>query len=332
MLGAVWKHVTDPGFRWTEGVTPLANVGALAMIHVAYITMIIVGLLQPSLFGRFPARLVSKFHNLALSLASLAMVVGHLVGTYQDGGLSSLDAYLCHIPKPRSHLSELVFYAFYLSKLWELFDTFLLLCLQKTPIWLHLIHHSTTAGMCFFAYRGDASTSNLVLVTNCTVHTIMYFYYYYPITQIRRYITTLQMVQFVVVMVDLLYVTLTKVSPAFGPPCTGDAMTDYLGLFFYALFLTMFGNFFRQQYQGQAKGKRAELAKPSAPLIGSPDVVLTSLPVVMYWNGTLVFLVFLSLSNIIFVRRDAAFFILCLLATVFAFSTSSRASSKPKSM
>lgn len=85
---------------------------------------------------------IAKTHNLLLGSASALMAVALLAAAYFDGRFESHDAFHCH--PYRSEPFFFVHYLFYLSKIWEMVDTFLLIANKKPVIWLHYIHHAST--------------------------------------------------------------------------------------------------------------------------------------------------------------------------------------------
>ena len=96
---------------------------------------------------------------------------------------------------------DTVIYLFYISKYYELFDTFLLYLNGKSPIFLQKYHH-IGAVICWhlcYVYKVDGVW--VMTLCNSFVHTIMYSYYLgclLKINQVRfikRYITTLQLTQ-----------------------------------------------------------------------------------------------------------------------------------------
>merc|ERR1712039_762879 len=125
---------------------------------------------------------------------------------------------------------------FIYSKLFELFDTILLLLAAKPVIALQWWHHSTVLLYCWHSYSCRIATGLWFAAMNYSVHSVMYGYFALMSTQYRKYITpyailiTLaQLAQMLVAMYFsyfLLffklfienYVTQTRKAPAKGLP------------------------------------------------------------------------------------------------------------------
>ncbi|OMO92100.1 GNS1/SUR4 membrane protein [Corchorus olitorius] len=115
-------------------------------------------------------------------------------------------------------------YIFYLSKILEFVDT-LLIILSKSKqrlTFLHVYHHATVLVMCYLWLTTRQSLFPIALVTNATVHVVMYFYYLLCAMGMRpkwkRLVTDCQIVQFVfsfAVSVLMLYYHFT------GSGCSG---------------------------------------------------------------------------------------------------------------
>jgi len=137
----------------------------------------------------------SFWHNVFMSLLSLYMFVDVVVKLYQLGCLTSFDKYMAVGPSP-------AFFAvndlFYWSKFLELIDTFILLGPQKELGVLHLFHHATTASVAYVARMHPLWMGTW---TNGLVHVFMYAHFARPISFVRQSLTTLQIVQFIFVLV-----------------------------------------------------------------------------------------------------------------------------------
>jgi hypothetical protein len=72
---------------------------------------------------------LAKVHNVALSVFSGVIAVWVLVVAVHDGRFDSHDAFHCHPTISADYYD--IGYVFYLSKLWEMIDTFLLIATKK---------------------------------------------------------------------------------------------------------------------------------------------------------------------------------------------------------
>ena len=93
-------------------------------------------------------------------------------------------------------------YIFYISKYYELLDTFIIV-LRKRPLnFLHVYHHCIVIPL-FWMYMNTSMIIHWILViANSFVHVLMYYYYaastYGIKIQWKRFITIAQIVQFVI--------------------------------------------------------------------------------------------------------------------------------------
>ncbi|KAH7511122.1 hypothetical protein FEM48_ZijujUnG0042100 [Ziziphus jujuba var. spinosa] len=93
-------------------------------------------------------------------------------------------------------------YIFYLSKILEFLDTLLIILSGSISrlSFLHVYHHSTVVVMCYIWLQTSQSLFPVALVTNASVHVLMYGYYLLCAVGIRpkwkRVVTDCQIVQF----------------------------------------------------------------------------------------------------------------------------------------
>ncbi|XP_042471444.1 uncharacterized protein LOC122053458 [Zingiber officinale] len=95
-------------------------------------------------------------------------------------------------------------HVFYLSKLYELADTLLILLSERRRLtFLHVYHHAIVIVMCYVWLASAQSLMPAALVTNASVHVVMYAYYLSSSAGWRwtprwkRAVTELQIAQFV---------------------------------------------------------------------------------------------------------------------------------------
>ncbi|CAO2813252.1 unnamed protein product [Amaranthus hypochondriacus] len=142
-------------------------------------------------------------------------------------------------------------YIFYLSKILEFIDTLLIILSKsiKRLSFLHVYHHSTVLIMCYIWLYTSQSLFPIALVTNASVHTVMYAYYFMCTVGIRpswkRLVTDCQIIQFVFsfcISGVMLYYHFS------GTKCSG-----FLGWCFNAVFnaslLYLFISFHTQNYK-----------------------------------------------------------------------------------
>jgi len=146
---------------------------------------------------------------------------------------------------------------FLMSKFIDLADTVFFVLRKKDSqiTTLHVIHHSlmpvfTWAGVKFAA----GGNSGFFPWINSGVHTIMYTYYALstfdslkPYLWWKKYITKIQMIQFILVIVHSIYSMLI-------PGCAWPRVFMYLSIFNAFLFLGLFYSFFQKSYVSSFSG------------------------------------------------------------------------------
>jgi len=191
-------------FKWTYGETPFSNIHFPVFITVGYLISLFA--LKNWMKDRKPFQLksVTLVHNVFLTLLSLAMFVGAAYGAllkYQSAGFWA--GLVCEQdPSPIKGPLFYWSYIFYLSKFYELLDSYLMALKKKPLIFLHVYHHFI---MPYVIWSGLHGGWCMALWTsafwNSFVHVIMYYYYtiasfgYNPWW--KRYLTILQIYQFV---------------------------------------------------------------------------------------------------------------------------------------
>eukprot|EP01121_Diplochlamys_sp_Union-15-3_P004960 TRINITY_DN1517_c0_g1_i2.p1 TRINITY_DN1517_c0_g1~~TRINITY_DN1517_c0_g1_i2.p1 ORF type:complete len:248 (-),score=9.91 TRINITY_DN1517_c0_g1_i2:24-767(-) len=200
---------------------------------------------------------LTQVHNLAMSLFSLILTVVFLVETYKAGYFESLDSLLCN--PPRTPAVMMLFYLFYLSKLWEMLDTFILIANKKKVIWLHQIHHTSTLSLMGCAFYGSVGHDFIPVIENLVVHTFMYTYYYNPryFAAFRQLMTSSQIFQFINVLClcafswYLYFFDYRR--------CNDSIYVLIYETFWYLIYLVLFTNFFIQQYTNKKPHKELSL-------------------------------------------------------------------------
>lgn len=202
-----------------------------------------------------------------LLLYNAVQVVLSVVLVYEglEGGWRTSYNFRCqpvdYSPNPQSLRMARAVWLYYICKLTELLDTvfFVLRKKQNQVTFLHLYHH-TLMPVCAFVgikyFAGGHGT--LMGIINSFIHVIMYSYYFLaamgPQMQKylwwKKYLTILQIVQFLIVFVHTLQVQ-------FQPSCKfpksiAMLLTSNAGLFTY-----MFSAFYVRSYNRQARAAAA---------------------------------------------------------------------------
>lgn len=250
-------HPTITTFHWlppqTWGSTPLF----LTLTIFTYLTLTIT-LNHTPLPTPNPTflRFISTVHNLILFLLSLIMAVGCSLSTVSQ--MPNHRWIFCFPPNHTPPRGPVFFwsYIFYLSKLLEFVDTFLIIISgsKRRLSFLHVYHHSVVVVMCYIWLSTSQSLMPVALVTNASVHVLMYGYYFLCTLGYRPswkvLVTNCQIVQFVfsfLVSGLMLYYHFT----------TSLGCSGFLGWCFNAVFnaslLALFINFHFKNYSQKKK-------------------------------------------------------------------------------
>eukprot|EP00244_Chara_vulgaris_P012041 TRINITY_DN6199_c0_g1_i1.p1 TRINITY_DN6199_c0_g1~~TRINITY_DN6199_c0_g1_i1.p1 ORF type:complete len:434 (-),score=68.30 TRINITY_DN6199_c0_g1_i1:49-1350(-) len=221
----------------------------------------------------WPLRALVLVHNLFLAILSLYMGTGILHHAWRNG-YSVLGN---KIRDEEATLGKLI-YLFYVSKLYEFVDT--LIMLLKRNLWqvsfLHVYHHGTISlvwwVMCYRCPGGDAYFSAAM---NSWIHVAMYMYYFLAAVLGKdekkrkkylfwgKYLTIMQMVQFVLFMGQSVY--------GIRYPDTYPRGIAKLLLFYSLSLLVFFGNFYMKKHVTPSKKSAAMATLPPRQAVGKDD-------------------------------------------------------------
>jgi len=212
---------------------------------------------------RLNTRAISKVHNILMALFSLFLAIACIIVCFRDGRFSSFSAFHCN--PYRSDAWMVIEYLFLLSKVWEMFDTVLLVANKKKVIWLHLIHHSSTYPLTGALFYGSVGFDFLPVFLNLFVHALMYSYYASPKTfsALRIHMTTMQIVQFLIVLAFCILHWVQFLTS--GHLCSSPFPLLFTS-FWYIVYLALFLNFFAQQYINKKNAKNYPPMTPRTQL------------------------------------------------------------------
>lgn len=153
----------------------------------------------------------------------------------------------------------------YITKYIELLDTLFLVLKKKPLTFLHTYHHGATAFLCYIQLAGRTPISWVPIILNLMVHVVMYWYYFQAARGIKiwwkQYITTLQIVQFVIDLGFIYFAFYTEGSsgvwswlnlPHWGG-CEGDHYAAYVGVVIITSYLFLFIGFYMSTYKSSPK-------------------------------------------------------------------------------
>jgi hypothetical protein len=150
-----------------------------------------------------------------------------------------------------------LYYINYFFKYVELLDTVLLVLRGRTPKFLHVYHHAATLVLSWSQGQSETPMSWFIVSFNLAIHVIMYAYYAGHAMGYRfwwkRYLTSLQIVQFISAIVVCVWVIVARVvGNATGNAslqCHGDQAGHLFGTAILASYLLLFIQLYRNNYQ-----------------------------------------------------------------------------------
>lgn len=145
---------------------------------------------------------------------------------------------------------------FLYSRILELIDT-LWICLRKKNrqiTFLHVFHHSFVLLMTWFYIKfAPGGSTAMFPIVNGMVHTIMYLYYILstfesvkPYLWWKKYVTTIQLIQFVILGVHFAVAAMT-------PNCGYPRALSLTGVGIAGMFFALFAAFYKETYTSQQR-------------------------------------------------------------------------------
>lgn len=265
LYGAVHYWLVDhpiiSQYEWRRGQTPGASPLFLSTTVLTYLSLTF-------LLHRFPIlpslpsaalRLAAAAHNVVLCLLSLVMAVGTTLSVLHQTPPGNPSWAVCFpgggATAPRG---PTFFWAhvFYFSKLLEFVDTLLILLSgsrSRRLSFLHVYHHAAVVVMCYTWLEKAQTLFPVGLVTNASVHVVMYAYYLLAALGLRppwkRAVTDCQITQFLfgyLISGLMLWLHFT------GSGCSGVWYWAFNTLFTTSL-LALFINFHLKNYAQKKK-------------------------------------------------------------------------------
>ncbi|KIJ05255.1 hypothetical protein PAXINDRAFT_93710 [Paxillus involutus ATCC 200175] len=247
---------------YIPGESPLSTWPVVVSMTVTYLAVVFGT--REIMKDRAPLKLTIPFraHNLILSAGSLVLMA--LIGEEAFLNWMKIGTYgsLC---VPEAYTNRLDFYLMltYYSKYYEFVDT-IFLTLKKKPLsFLHVYHHSATAVLGFVQLNGRATMCWFPAFLNLGVHALMYYYYFATAGGAKlwwkKHLTTMQILQFIVVLVMGLFVSYQYIAYNWFPSllphvgnCTITPTAIIVGYGVVSSYLILFLKFFRKTYTNKA--------------------------------------------------------------------------------
>ncbi|CAL1385510.1 unnamed protein product [Linum trigynum] len=199
-------HPQIHNFTWSpdETLASTPQFVATAVLSYLFLTLLLRRLPLPSLPPPLLKPLTAA-HSLVLFLLSAVMSAGTLLSIFSPNSPPPRLRRAVCFPPNTAPSGPLFFWAqiFYLSKYLEFGDTLLIILSKSNQrlTFLHVYHHATVVVMCYLWLSTSQSLFPVALVTNATVHVVMYWYYFCTALGSRprwkRLVTDFQIVQFV---------------------------------------------------------------------------------------------------------------------------------------
>ncbi|XP_073945834.1 very long chain fatty acid elongase 7-like isoform X2 [Choristoneura fumiferana] len=166
----------------------------------------------------------------------------------------------CNHDEVTLHVIAGLYWKYFATKLLDLMDTVFFIVRKKSSqvTFLHVYHHTFMVIISWTSLKYDPSDHwAFMAVLNCFVHTSMYTYYclaalgpsYAKYLWWKKYLTRMQLVQFVLVLGHVMLQT-------YRSQCPMHAVTYWVGCSNLFLFIILFADFYHKRY-GKSRGLNA---------------------------------------------------------------------------
>ncbi|KAK5462418.1 Fatty acyl-CoA elongase/Polyunsaturated fatty acid specific elongation enzyme [Exophiala xenobiotica] len=271
-------------FKFVQGQTPMSTFKETVIALASYYIIIFGG--RELMKHRQPFVLNGPFmvHNLYLTLISgglLALFIEQLLPELARNGIFHA---ICSHNGGWTDRLVMLYYMNYLTKYLELIDTVFLVLKKKPLTFLHTYHHGATALLCYTQLVGNTAVSWVPITLNLTVHVVMYWYYFQAARGVRiwwkKYITMLQIIQFVIDLVFVYFASYTYFTNSYFPSmpnygtCAGEEFAAFAGMGILSSYLLLFISFYFATYRKQSATGRPRRNTGKEALIAMKDLPL----------------------------------------------------------
>ncbi|PHT95643.1 hypothetical protein T459_03525 [Capsicum annuum] len=284
------EHPSISQFEWKQG----HNLGSSLLFPIVSIFMYLSLTLFSVHFSQHLYKLstttlhrITAVHSLILCLLSFIMLVGCSLSVIHQMPHNDLKWLFCFPANHTLPRGPLYFWAnvFYLSKIIEFIDTFLIILStsrSRRLTFLHVYHHAMTPIIFYLAICNAFSTVHFGVITNTFVHVIMYGYYFFSAIgkkpTWKRIVTNCQIFQFIFYFLCAAAVIYYHLTTEIG--CSGCLGTLFCNLTFNTSLLLLFLDFHFKNYSNNIiKDREHKLHrfKSNIWLLGSGTAVSGSL-------------------------------------------------------
>ncbi|KIJ46293.1 hypothetical protein M422DRAFT_165435 [Sphaerobolus stellatus SS14] len=264
--------------RFLPGKTPLSTWPPVVFAIAGYL-LLIFGIQEYMQTRKpFEIRGLSQIHNSMLSAGSLILLALTLEEVVPMVSKHGFHYGICS-PEAWTPTLETYYLVNYYIKYVELLDTVFLVLKKKPLTFLHVFHHAATAVLAFTTFLGKPSMSWFIMLLNLTVHVFMYYYYYAAAARKKiwwkKYITTMQITQFVIDGLAISYAAFHHFLATYAPfipnngHCTTSKPVAALGMFLLAFYLYLFLGFYGTTYiQPNSKGQKLSIIQICRTFVG----------------------------------------------------------------
>lgn len=263
------KEIKDNPSVITADLPFVASPTPVVSCIIGYLVIVITSVAYQKMFPKPPVardplwlRIAVQAHNVFLIALSLYMCLGAIYNAWINEYSFWGNGY-----NPEEVGMGITVYIFYMSKLYEFFDTYIMLLKGKINqvSFLHVYHHATiSAYWWIIAYVAPGGDAWYCVMLNSWVHVLMYTYYLVAAILGKdekkkkkylwwgKYLTQFQMFQFVTMMVLSVYASFYSPYPK----------SISMGLFFYMVtLLALFYNFYSRKHLAAKRARQAKEAK-----------------------------------------------------------------------
>jgi elongation of very long chain fatty acids protein 4 len=203
-------------------------------------------------FRREPIKYLQVVYNL-----TQVLLCAYMVFTTVEIAITENYKLIGNPFNPAKERMAFILWVFYLSKILDFLDTFFIVVRGKWEqfSFLHIYHHFTIFAFYWVnanaGYDGDIYYT---IVANGLVHLVMYFYYLLSCFGYRawwaRYLTQMQMIQFVTMMAQAIFITFTD--------CEYPKRIATVYFFYILSLLGLFMQFYMARYKKTGKSAKTK--------------------------------------------------------------------------